>query len=540
VLPSFALDIVVDFSPDDLEIDVQSENSNSDRDIPARTHKWELRSIEQYDGDEDDLHDKVFVVLIFVAFAITIFCFMMMCVYICHLRHKHDTAVGRPRKPSCCCFVFNTNKSQEVYGQIGQNHRRDFGDVFLPRNLENFSTSRHKFRDEENAEYNAARSYSEIYSTSRCAAVFPVCKNRDVRASIKEAWTLEQELQSSAGYDLWLCKGRQSPQSPPRSVSLDDIKGFNSWFCERKDCGDIDGVFIMLIAHGYTDPISGKSKVVLEDCDNFDIENWIVHTLAGTAFPVIICINSCRINSNAMGLHSQDELKATSLDVPKNVFLSWGAASGDLAVDGDFVDLWRLSISSDFMKKQIEIVALNIQKLCKGGKFYSGLDASKGICQGGAWMRAEHLGPSIISSTHEKLLVKRCINFAKRFSGENYLDSLEFERENSWQWKGSLQGKKVAVVEGELIVVICSDDSTNIVRGILYRKKDRTSTQVEALIKCLSRVKMTGSTAKRFGSVEEFLLTTQECVDKGLKISDNRERWFGGIVWGRNFRTSIT
>ena len=44
-----------------------------------------------------------------------------------------------------------------------------------------------------------------------------------------------------------------------------------------------------------SDEESGKPKLILEDDDSFDVEDWIVNVLAGTNFPVICCVSSCRI-----------------------------------------------------------------------------------------------------------------------------------------------------------------------------------------------------------------------------------------------------
>ena len=82
---------------------------------------------------------------------------------------------------------------------------------------------------------------------TKYAAVFPVFKNRDEEEASKEALALEEQLQSAAGYSMWLCEGRESIESPPRSTTLDDIQRFNTWFLERKAANDIHGVFIMLV-----------------------------------------------------------------------------------------------------------------------------------------------------------------------------------------------------------------------------------------------------------------------------------------------------
>ena len=122
-------------------------------------------------------------------------------------------------------------------------------------------------------------------------------------------------------------------------------------------------------------------------------------------------------------------MKATQLDVPKNVYLSWGAATGDLAIDGDFVEQWRLAIASDFLREPIEIVAYHVLTRCKGGKNYSGLDKRKGVCKGGTWVKKGHLAPSEAIAKREKDLVQNCIFFAKKALGKSNLGyNLSFSR----------------------------------------------------------------------------------------------------------------
>ena len=81
----------------------------------------------------------------------------------------------------------------------------------------------------------------------KCAAVFPVFKDRDEQKALSEAWKLEKQLKESVGYGLWLCEGRNSLDCEPRSVSLRDIEGFNVWFKQRKRLNDIDGVYVMIM-----------------------------------------------------------------------------------------------------------------------------------------------------------------------------------------------------------------------------------------------------------------------------------------------------
>ena len=45
----------------------------------------------------------------------------------------------------------------------------------------------------------------------------------------------------------------------------------------------------------------GKTNLILEDCNSFEVEEWLTGTLAGTEFPVICCVGSCRASLNAHG-----------------------------------------------------------------------------------------------------------------------------------------------------------------------------------------------------------------------------------------------
>ena len=111
-------------------------------------------------------------------------------------------------------------------------------------------------------------------------------------------------------------------------------------------------------------------------------------------------------------------VKATTLEVPKNVFLTWGSAKGDLAGERDFVKFWRYKIATDFMKKDINTVASDVLVDCKGGRTYSGLDPRKGVCKGGVWEVTGHLGPSNATPERQRDLIKSCIAFAMKASGK--------------------------------------------------------------------------------------------------------------------------
>jgi len=171
---------------------------------------------------------------------------------------------------------------------------------------------------------------------------------------------------------------------------------------------------------------------MLQDCDSFDVEDWMLNTLSGSEFPVIFCINSCRIDVGASDDTTFHELKATTLEVPKNVFLTWGSAKGDLAGERDFVKFWRYKIATDFMKKDINTVASDVLVDCKGGRTYSGLDPRKGVCKGGVWEVTGHLGPSNTNPERQRDLIKSCIAFAMKASGKRSGGGAGFESEEKY------------------------------------------------------------------------------------------------------------
>ena len=50
-----------------------------------------------------------------------------------------------------------------------------------------------------------------------------------------------------------------------------------------------------------------KPKLMLHDSDAFDVEDWLTNTLSGTEFPVIICINSCRVDTDVLESRTSHE-----------------------------------------------------------------------------------------------------------------------------------------------------------------------------------------------------------------------------------------
>jgi len=339
---------------------------------------------------------------------------------------------------------------------------------------------------------------------NKWAAVLPVFRDRHPGDALEEARMLEKELQHLAGYNLWLCEGRKSSESSPRSILEKDIHDFNAWFATRKESKDIDGVFVFIIAHGYTE--GGKTRLILEDCNSLEVESWLTGTLAGTNFPVICCIGSCRARLDAIGDGSHQELKAPTLDVQRNIYLSWSAAMGEYAMDGTFVEQWRLAIAYEFMQNHVGTVAENILFRCKNGKNYSGLDPGKGKCRAGVWVQQGHLGPKKIIQQSSQALMKKCIYFAKRALKKRDLEMNDLE---SWQSCGMLQGENIAIEDGDAIAVVCCHKGTKTMQGILFRKQDESPLQ--ELVMALNQVKITEKTPKRkCNSIEAFLDTTEQ------------------------------
>ena len=58
----------------------------------------------------------------------------------------------------------------------------------------------------------------------------------------------------------------------------------------------------------------------------------------------------------------------------------------------------------------------------------------------------------------------------------------------SWSICGVLQGKKVAVLEGDSVAVVCYDSSKKIVQGMLYREEAGSSLQ--RLVQCLHDIEI--------------------------------------------------
>merc|ERR1719285_449360 len=266
---------------------------------------------------------------------------------------------------------------------------------------------------------------------------------------------------------------------------------------------------------------------MLQDADKFDVESWMIDILSGTEFPVILCIHSCRVDSTALDGGTCQELKSTTLEVPSNIFLSWGSASGELVVEGDFVKFWRYKIQSDFMKKDISAVAKEVLVECKGGRNYSGLDARRGMCKGGVWEKRGHLGPTNITPEREQAAIEKCIAFALRALGKNFNDITDIACEDNWKSSGVLQGKKVVVAAGKSIAVLFCHDQNKLVHGIAY--VETAGYNVQTVVQSLNRIQITEDTSKSFSSIEAFLHTTERYEKKEkLEAVVSKKTWFGG------------
>ena len=86
---------------------------------------------------------------------------------------------------------------------------------------------------------------------------------------------------------------------------------------------------------------------MLQDADDFDVEKWLIDVLAGTQFPVIVCINSCRIDMAALGegtCHERNEIGNIFLD---NIILSFRCRSRSESLkyidSPQFIEIHRIS-----------------------------------------------------------------------------------------------------------------------------------------------------------------------------------------------------
>jgi len=380
----------------------------------------------------------------------------------------------------------------------------------------------------------------------KCAAVLSVFKQRDHLKAAKEASDLEDKLKG-AGYDIWRCEeSRNSKNNLPISTTRAHLEEFNEYFVEHKEKNDLDGVFIMIIAHGCTDMQDDKPLLQLEDEDgaNFDLLNWLVEVISGTAFPTICCVNSCRV---VCGLQSNQEPKFNNfLDVPHNIFLMLASAHGDKARDGDlsFVDTWRKSIAADFDTKDITVLAEEVRRTCKAGRVYNGLDPGKAPCVNGIWASNEHL-PSKIYEKSEKALLLKCVNWSIKSANKSgfdftqkvwytilsdILNSDDSSRFQKLGIEGMPQGKFILVTEEEMFAVMCYNPKSNLIHGMLYLEEGKDS--LEKLFQSVNSRELTDAKTILYHSQKEFLDATKHTSSEKKRKPSNRMR--RGII------TSVT
>merc|ERR1719499_2981320 len=205
-----------------------------------------------------------------------------------------------------------------------------------------------------------------------------VFRDRDCVKALKESIDFEAALKKQ-GYEIYASKRRGNPEKTPISTTSDDFYEFIQEFKTKYQ--NIDGAFIMLVGHGYVDNEVYESPPMLLMEDNVAV-NMIkaIHDLSGTEFPVILCVNSCRVFSND---DAKSQFQLPMWDIPEQIFLSWGSSAGKTAKDHEFVKEWRRTILDDFSKQNIAACASYIKNKC-GGKYADGFE-SDFMCRDGVW-----------------------------------------------------------------------------------------------------------------------------------------------------------
>jgi len=355
----------------------------------------------------------------------------------------------------------------------------------------------------------------ETTSQNKRAVVLSVFKHRDKLKALGEAFELENDLMK-AGYKTWYCQQRinlPGDRPMPISTTRAHINEFNRYFLDCKKHNKLDGMFIMIVAHGCTK--KGKPMLQLEDEDGakFDLEEWLVNTVSGTEYPIICCVNSCRVLCPLM---NQKPKIQHVLDPPNNIFLSWGSAAGELAIDDDmgFVNTWRKNIAADFYTDNIVKIADEVHRGCKIGKFHNGLDPNKGQCVNGVWASKKHLPlPTVVRTKAEKDSLNKCIEFAKRAAKANKSD-FDFTKysdpsELAMADNSSIQGKMILITETDLFAVMCCDSGTKIIHGMVFPQDagDSLAKLVESVEQ--RKLEMTDVKTIFYHSREDFLKATK-------------------------------
>ena len=69
----------------------------------------------------------------------------------------------------------------------------------------------------------------------------------------------------------------------------------------------------------------------------------------------------------------------------------------------------------------------------------------------------------------------------------------------SWQSSGTLQGKMVAICEGDSVAVICCDDRSNLMHGVAYHEASKS---MQALVESIDQMQIVSN----FGSLQPLYL----------------------------------
>jgi len=251
-----------------------------------------------------------------------------------------------------------------------------------------------------------------------------------------------------------------------------------------------------------------------EDGAKFDLEEWLVNTVSGTEYPIICCVNSCRVLCPQ--LNQKPKIQHV-LDPPNNIFLSWGSAAGELAIDDDmgFVNTWRKNIAADFDTDNIVQIADEVHRGCKIGKFHNGLDPNKGQCVNGVWASKKHL-PTVVYPQVVKDALKKCIDWAKKTANQNnsVFDFTKYSNPSELAIAGIIQGKTILITETDLFAVMyCDSEKTKMIHGMVYPKdagdslaKLKDAADPDKLVK----LEMTDIKTNFYPSREDFFKATKK------------------------------
>ena len=205
------------------------------------------------------------------------------------------------------------------------------------------------------------------------------------------------------------------------------------------------------------------------------------------------------------------------MDTPNNIFLSWGSAAGEKAIDDDigFVNTWRKNIAADFDTDNIVQIADEVHRGCKIGKSDNGLDPNKGPCVNGVWASKKHLPVADVYTKAEKDYLRECINWAKIAANKknSVFDFTKYESNRSeLAMAGLIQGTKILIIETDLFAVMHFHPETKMIHGMVYPKdagdslaKLKDAADPDSSVK----LEMTDVKTKFYHSREDFLKATK-------------------------------